>query len=48
MRVANSKFVAFIKNIETVATDREVDLFSVDTRTKELLKEEIRKLDNTH
>ncbi|MBD26192.1 MAG: hypothetical protein CL452_00370, partial [Acidimicrobiaceae bacterium] len=48
LRVANSKFVAFIKNIETVATDREVDLFSVDTRTKELLKEEIRKLDNTH
>ena len=47
LRVANSKFVAFIKNIETVATDRNIDLFSADTETKELLKAEIRKRNST-
>ena len=47
LRVANSKFVAFIKNIETVAADRNVDLFSADTQTKELLKVEVRKLNPT-
>ena len=47
LRVANSKFVAFIKNIETVATDRNMDLFSADTETKEMLKAEIRKRNST-
>jgi XTP/dITP diphosphohydrolase len=47
LRVANSKFVAFIKNIETIATDRNIDLFSADTETKELLKAEIRKRNST-
>jgi tetrapyrrole methylase family protein / MazG family protein len=45
LRVANSKFATFIKNIETVAASRGVDLFSADTRTKELLKTEIRNRD---
>ena len=43
LRVANSKFVTFIKNIETLAEDRSVDLFSADNKTKKVLKEEIRK-----
>ena len=47
LRVANSKFVTFIKNIETVATDRNMDLFSADTETKEMLKAEIRKRNST-
>ena len=36
-----------IKNIETIATDRNIDLFSADTETKELLKAEIRKRNST-
>ena len=46
LRVANSKFVTFIKNIETLAEDRSVDLFSADNKTKKVLKEEIRKRDS--
>ena len=46
LRVANSKFVTFIKNIETLAEERSVDLFSTDNKTKKVLKEEIRKRDS--
>lgn len=46
LRAANSKFVTFIKNIETLAEDRSVDLFSADNKTKKVLKEEIRKRDS--
>ena len=46
LRVANSKFVTFIKSIETLAEDRSVDLFSADNKTKKVLKEEIRKRDS--
>ena len=46
LRAANSKFVTFIKNIETLAEDRSVDLFSADNKTKKVLKAEIRKRDS--
>ena len=42
LRTANSKFVAFIKNIEALAETRDVDLFSADSHTKKELKAEIR------
>ena len=47
LRIANSKFVSFIKNIETLAEARDVDLFSADSQTKKELKAEIRKRDFT-
>jgi XTP/dITP diphosphohydrolase len=45
LRTANSKFVAFIKNIEALAETRDVDLFSADSHTKKELKAEIRNRD---
>ncbi len=47
LRIANSRFVAFIKNIETLAETRDVDLFSADSHTKKELKAEIRNRDFT-
>ena len=48
LRIANSKFVTFIKDIETLAENRGVDLFSADSQTKKELKAEIRKRDFTN
>jgi len=48
LRIANSKFVSFIKDIETLAEKRGVDLFSADIQTKKELKAEIRKRDFTN
>ncbi len=48
LRIANSKFVTFIKDIETLAEKRGVDLFSADIHTKKELKAEIRKRDFTN
>lgn len=47
LRIANSKFVAFIKNIEALAETRDVDLFSADSHTKKELKAEIGNRDFT-
>ena len=47
LRIANSKFVAFIKNIEALAETRDVDLFSADSQTKKELKAEIGNRDFT-
>ena len=47
LRIANSRFVAFIKNIEALAETKDVDLFSADSHTKKELKAEIRNRDFT-
>jgi len=47
LRIANSRFVAFIKNIEALAETRDVDLFSADSHAKKELKAEIRNRDFT-
>ena len=47
LRIANSRFVAFIKNIESLAESRDVNLFSADSQTKKELKAEIRNRDST-
>ena len=41
LRAANKRFVTFIQNIETAATDKNIDLFSADSKTRKILKSEI-------
>lgn len=41
LRAANKRFVTFIQNIETAATDKNIDLFSADSKTRKFLKSEI-------